>query len=205
MILGILRVVYHFFYHKINKAGYETHDTAAPITFRTWFLQKVAGWNREAYWPVHFTSRVSCPQNILIGIGTAPGLANGCYIQGTGRIKIGDYTIIAPNVGIISANHDPSDLTRHVESGVEIGSYCWLGMNSVVLPGVKLGDNTIVGAGAVVTKSFPDGYCVLAGNPAKVIKTIDPGTCIHTVNRYEYYGYIPKQHFSEFRRRRLTL
>lgn len=205
MVYRYLKAVYRFLYFVCNKAGYETRATAAPITFGTWFMQKVAGLNRAAYWPVHFTSNVSCPRNILIGIGTAPGLAHGCYIQGIGKIRIGDYTIIAPNVGLISANHDMTDSMKHVESSIDIGSYCWLGMNSVVLPGVRLGDHTVVGAGAVVTKSFPDGYCVLAGNPARIIKTIDPATCARPTNRYEYYGYIPKQRFAEYRRRRLTL
>jgi acetyltransferase-like isoleucine patch superfamily enzyme len=68
-------------------------------------------------------------------------------------------------------------------------------MNAVILPGVVLGDHTIVGAGAVVTKSFPEGYCIIAGVPAKVIKTIDKDRVVNYRNKYEYYGYIPKEKF----------
>ncbi|MFM7012631.1 MAG: acyltransferase [Betaproteobacteria bacterium] len=99
----------------------------------------------------------------------------GTYFQNfAGKIQIGQGSYIAPNVGIITANHDPSDLDRHLPAGnVTIGENCWIGMNSVLLPGITLGPRTIVGAGSVVTKSFTEGYCVVAGNPARLIKFID--------------------------------
>jgi len=184
---------------------YETLGTAAPITLKTLFFQKVLGFNRKAYWPMHFTSTVSGVENIKIGIGTAPGLSPGCYIQGIGKIEIGDYTIIGPNVGIISANHDIYDHRVHNKSFVRIGRYCWIGMNSVILPGVELGDWTIVGAGSVVTKSFPEGYCIIAGNPARIIKKLDKSKCIEYKNKYEYYGYIPKDKFEKFRKKHLKV
>lgn len=171
----------------------ETRGTAAPITMKTYIIQKIIGVNRKAYWPTHFTSRISGVENITIGIGTAPGLSSGCYIQGIGEIIIGDYTIIAPNVGIISANHDLYDYTKHKEARVIIGRYCWIGMNSVILPNVELGDHTIVAAGSVVTKSFKEGYCVIGGNPAKVIKNLKKELCVERKNEFEYYGYIPKE------------
>lgn len=98
----------------------------------------------------------------------------GTYFQNfSGNIRIGRGSYIAPNVGIITANHDLNDLERHFSSqDVEIGENCWLGMNAVVLPGVILGPQTIVGAGSVVSKSFPAGKCVIAGNPAKIIRML---------------------------------
>ncbi len=96
---------------------------------------------------------------------------NGCYYQAFGKISIGKGTIIAPNVGIITANHRIDDLDLHdPPKPVILGEKCWVGMNAMILPGVELGDNTIVAAGAVVTKSFPKGHCVIGGTPAKVIR-----------------------------------
>lgn len=174
----------------------ETAGTAAPISFRTFVLQKIIGFNRAAYWPTHFTSVISCPQNIEIGIGAAPGLSPNCYIQGQSGIKIGDYSLVGPGVGIISTNHDIYDIRNHKSStGVVIGAYCWIGMNAVILPGVRLGDHTIVAAGAIVTKPFPVGYCVLAGNPARVIKNLDPNAVCKCLNKYEYVGYYNAGYF----------
>lgn len=101
----------------------------------------------------------------------------GIYLQNfAGKIRLGRGTYIAPNVGIITANHDPVNLDRHeVAKDVNIGENCWIGMNSTILPGVNLGDQTIVGAGSVVTKSFPEGKCVIAGNPARVIRLLSAG------------------------------
>lgn len=97
----------------------------------------------------------------------------GTYFQAIGKIAIGKGTWIAPNVGLITANHSVSDLNEHDSpKAIILGEKCWIGMNSMILPGVVLGDRTIVGAGSVVTKSFPDGRCVIAGNPAKVIRIL---------------------------------
>lgn len=98
----------------------------------------------------------------------------GTYFQNfNAQILIGEGCYIAPNVGIITANHDTADLSKHLPAKpVHFGKKCWIGMNSIILPGVTLGDNTVVGAGSVVTKSFPEGNCVIAGNPAKKLKDI---------------------------------
>lgn len=184
---------------------FKTKETAAPITVKNYVIQKLFGINRKAYWPTHFTSVVSGVNRIKIGIGTAPGLSPGCYIQGGGKIYIGDYTIVAPNVGIISANHDIHDLKIHTKGVVRIGNNCWIGMNSIILPNVELGDFTVVGAGSVVTKSFPEGYCVIGGNPAKVIRKLRRNDCIRKENFYKYYGYIPADSFDAFRAKHLEI
>ena len=166
----LLKRLYYFFWKFCFKKSFETRATAAPINFNSIFIQKIIGINRNVYWPVHFTSVIKSYKNIKIGVGTAPGLSPGCYIQGLGKIYIGDYTIIAPNVGIISSNHNLHENNKHNSGEVEIGDYCWIGMNSTILPNVKLGDFTIVGAGSVVTKSFVSGYCVIAGNVKRITK-----------------------------------
>ena len=90
-----------------------------------------------------------------------------------GTIKIGKGTYIAPNVGIVTTNHDLQNLDEHMPGkDVIIGGCCWIGMNSVILPGVTLGEHTVVGAGSVVTKSFAEGNCIIAGNPARKIRDL---------------------------------
>lgn len=189
----------------LGKIIRETSATQTPVTFRGWALQRLSSFNRSVYWPVHFTSVVTNSRNIYAGIDVSPGYSAGCYIQGIGKIYIDDYTQIGPNVGIISANHDVGDNRCHVASSVRIGKYCWIGMNSVVLPGVVLGDFTIVGAGSIVTKSFEGGFCVIGGNPAKCLRPLDPTKCVRFENSYKYNGYIKSCDFQEFRKKHLDV
>jgi acetyltransferase-like isoleucine patch superfamily enzyme len=183
----------------------ETRNTQTPITFNTWFHQKILGKNKNTYWPVSSKSLVTGAKNIYAGIETSPGLMPGCYIQGIGKIYVGDYTQIAPNVGIISANHDLYDNRHHVEKEVRIGKYCWLGIGCLIMPGVSLGDYTIVGAGSVVTKSFSEGYCVIAGNPARLVKHLEKERCVFHKSEHEYNGYIPARKFEAFRQKHLNV
>jgi serine acetyltransferase len=182
----------------------ETQGTQTPISFRDWFRQEVMGVNRGPYWPVHPASTVTGWRNIVCGVETSPGCMSGCYIQGIGRITIGDYTQIGPNVTMISANHDGHDLRVHEPSEINIGAYCWFGSGAVVLPGVTLGDFTIVGAGTVVTKSVPEGHAVLVGNPARVLRRLDPALCPRHQSPHEYCGFVRKSEFEAFRAKELT-
>jgi acetyltransferase-like isoleucine patch superfamily enzyme len=183
------------------KRAKQSRGTAAPISFRSFFIQFVLGFNNSCYWPVHFSSRILGPEHIYIGEGTAPGLSHGCYIFASevGKIRIGKYSIIAPNVCIAGFNHRLTDYTITETNGpLIIGDYCWLGANAVVLPNVELGNHTVVAAGAVVTKSFPQGYCVIGGNPASIIKEIPKADCIERKNEVEYHGYLTKLEFEKY-------
>lgn len=153
-----------------NVVEYLFSPSSINIRLVNFFFQKILRINAEVPFMVHFTSTVS--KTVFLGKGVAQYFANsgGCYVQGINKVYIGDHSIFAPGVKIISANHDKKDYHSHDKSisPIRIGKNCWLGANSVILPGVELGDNVIVGAGAVVTKSFPENV-ILAGVPAKII------------------------------------
>ena len=156
------------------------------------------------YYPVHPTSTIANARKVYVGCNASIARP-GCYIQGAGTVHFGDYVQLAPNVGILSANHDLYDQRKYNAAPIVIGDYSWIGMNSIVTAGVVLGPRTIVAAGAVVTKSFPDGFCILAGVPAKVVKYLDK-ECFqpwHLEN--EYYGYIPKEKFESVRTKYLDI
>lgn len=140
------------------------------------FWQKIMGYNRHIPWPASPFMKISSKDNIVFHEDSISLFqVNGLYLQNfSANIVIGIVTYIAPNVGIITANHDPMNPSLHLPGkDVIIGNYCWIGMNSVILPGVILGDHTVVGAGSIVTKSFPEGNVIIAGNPAKIIRHLE--------------------------------
>jgi acetyltransferase-like isoleucine patch superfamily enzyme len=154
------------------------HDVAklranAGLIAANFFFQRIVGINRDVSWPVNFTSRVTNPKKIHIhpSVRASFALSGGCYVQGGSGIEIGEGTLFAPGVKIISANHSAMDLSKLERvTPIVIGRRCWIGANAVILPGTMLGDGVIVGAGSVVKGEFPDGV-VLGGVPARVLKS----------------------------------
>lgn len=142
---------------------------------RSILTQRILSYNRHIPWPVSPFTTVSSPINIDFDPDDLVMFQQfGTYFQNfAGRITIGKGSFIAPNVGIITANHDLSNPSTHLPGkDVVLGPRCWIGMNAVILPGVVLGENTVVAAGAVVTQSFPAGHAVIAGVPAKLLKPL---------------------------------
>ena len=157
------------------------------------YLKFKIGINR-IYWPKERTCIVANPRKIYVGKCCNIGRP-GTYIQGAGKIYIGNYVGFGPNVGILSAYLDLYDHRKANTKPIRLGDYCWIGMGSIVLPGVDLGPRTIVAANSTVTKSFPKGYCVIGGCPAKVIKELDPEKVVKYSAKREYFGFIPADKF----------
>ena len=138
------------------------------LALMNFFCQRLLRVNSSVPFMVHFTSRVSGDLHVGSDVWRSFALSGGCYVQGTNGVHIGDGTIFAPGVKIISANHDLEKDGWEVGPPIRIGKRCWIGANAVILPGVELGDGVIVGAGAVVTTSFGSDV-TLVGVPARTL------------------------------------
>lgn len=201
MLKKIIKKILPFYldYVKILSTGIHNVNYIDYIFFRL-FGRCYHG----TYYPIHKTCTIANIKNVFVGYNSTVARP-GCYIQGAGKIYIGNYVQLAPNVGLLSANHDLYNQKIYNSSPIIIGDYCWIGMNSIVTAGVTLGQRTIVAAGAVVTKSFPDGFCVLAGVPAKVVKVLDKDKFVPWHDEHEYYGYIPRKDFDNKRSKYLDI
>lgn len=115
-----------------------------------------------------------------IRIGRNVAMNFNCYIDGSGGVEIGDYTLFGVNVVILSSSHR-FDIPGRViqQSGktfesTRIGRDVWLGSNAVVRAGVEIGEGAVVAAGAVVTRNVAP-YTVVGGVPAQFIKPRERG------------------------------
>lgn len=94
----------------------------------------------------------------LLNIGNNVTISGGCT-----------FLLHDSSIGLLT-NGKYTDLLGKIN----IGSNCFIGHSTIMLPGVKLADGIIVGAGSVVTKSFNEPNYIIAGNPARIIgKTED--------------------------------
>ena len=107
-----------------------------------------------------------------MSIGAYVRIGPRCHLNGQGGLSIGDGTVLAPEVVILTSTHDhrkgsllPFD-QYDVNAAVKVGRGVWLGYRSMIAPGVSIGDGAIVGMGSVVTKDVPAGR-VVVGNPAR--------------------------------------
>jgi len=110
-----------------------------------------------------------------VDIGPYAYIGHNCWIGGQGRIEIGGWALIAPNVVIISSNHDfrrddvPYGEQEEIAGLVTIGRNVWIGAGAVVLPDTAIGTGAVVAAGSVVARDVPERSLV-AGVPAKVVR-----------------------------------
>lgn len=102
------------------------------------------------------------------------------YSRNPRGIHIGDNTSVTGYVIVLT--HD--QLNGRLED-VYIGSNCFIGTGSIILPGVRIGDHVVIGAGSVVSKDIPS-HCVAVGNPARIIrKDISLSNDSHFINHGE--------------------
>jgi maltose O-acetyltransferase len=124
---------------------------------------------------IAYDCNISEPEKMEIGNNVYIG-ENGVY-QAGGGLKIGDGTIIAHNVEILTKNHnyDADDLEAipydgtYIAKKVVVGENVWIGSNVCIVPGVTIGEGSVIAMGSVVTKDVP-AYAIVGGNPAVILK-----------------------------------
>lgn len=139
---------------------------------------------------LHRSSRIFHGERLTLGRHIYVGPR--CMINAEGGMSIGDGTVLAPEVVILSSTHDyrsgerlPFDV-YDVHRPVTIGKAVWIGYGAMICPGVTLGDGAVVAMGSVVTGNVGKGE-VVGGNPARVIATRETTELASKLAREDYF------------------
>lgn len=113
------------------------------------------------------------PINLIVGQNVS--IHEGCYIDASGVIDIGDDVSIAHGCSLISFNHTYYDKRVPIKSQplsmkkITIDKNCWIGCKAIILAGAHIGQGSVVAAGSVANNKYPE-FCILGGVPARVLK-----------------------------------
>ena len=117
----------------------------------------------------------------VIGHGTRLLCTTDAFGTEPYLISVGSDTLFSSNVSLLTHDggvkvlndlHLLGDKRMDKMGRIRIGSHCFIGAGSKIMPGVTIGDYCVIGAGAIVTKDVPD-RTVVAGVPAKRICSIE--------------------------------
>lgn len=154
-----------------NAAGYTAEGQAKKAAILRRLFAEVGenAYIQAPYYAMWGGRHVHLGKNVYINFN--------CTLVDDAEIYIGDGTMIAPNVTIVTASHPLSpDLRAQgygYNSPVWIGKNVWIASNVTILPGVHIGDNAVIAAGSVVTHDLPAGIFAL-GTPARMVREIGP-------------------------------
>lgn len=122
---------------------------------------------------------VSGRYNGSIRIGNHSVIGVGSWLQGSGKIDIGNDVIIGPYATIVSTNHQYEDTSvpiaqQPLTTGeITIEDGVWMGAHVTVALNVKIGAHSIIGANSFVNKDIPP-YSIAVGSPARIVRNRKP-------------------------------
>ena len=124
--------------------------------------------------PFYLVPPFYADHGLNITVGSSVFIGHDCSFTGHAPIAIGDETMLAHKVNLITAGHPVDPETRRAfvtAAPITIERNVWIGAGATVMPGVHIGADSVVAAGAVVTRDVP-ARTVVAGVPARVIKEL---------------------------------
>jgi acetyltransferase-like isoleucine patch superfamily enzyme len=168
----------------LRQGGYKLYSIATYPIYKVIFKQYSFGSFIHPFSSIGNHNLLSIGKNVMINHnvtiwGTEVQIDDNVQINPNttiyGKVKIGKYSMIAPNCMIAGGNHNMKDINTPMQlqgdssKGIIIEDDVWIGANSVILDGVKVGKGAVVGAGSVVTKDV-ESNTIVAGNPCKLLR-----------------------------------
>ncbi len=125
----------------------------------------------------HFAHQTERKPQLIIGEHSA--ITNRHIIDCTDSVRIGNFSTFAGfHSQIITHSINIQESCQECKP-VEIGDYCFIGTNVVILGGSQLPSYSVLGANSLLNKVLKDSHSLYAGSPCKLIRKIP--------NNYKYF------------------
>ena len=113
-------------------------------------------------------------------IGQRSVICRGAFLDGCGRIDIGENVGIAFQVTFITSSHEIGAAQKRVGSltraNIQIGNGCWIGARAIIGPGVIMAAGSVLSAGSSLMRACPPNSLV-AGIPGRIVTTLAKEPC----------------------------
>ena len=118
----------------------------------------------------HFAHQAERVPSLVIGEHAS--ITNRHMIDCTNSVSIGAFSIFAGFRSQILTHSIDLEMNRQSSAPIQIGNYCFVGTDCVLLGGSTLPDNSVLGAKSLLNKPYSDSFWLYAGNPARPVKEL---------------------------------
>ena len=100
------------------------------------------------------------------------GISSRHLIDCTARVRIGAFATVGGFRSQILTHSIDLEAGRQAAEPIEIGEYCFVGTNCVLLGGSSLPHHSVLGAQSLLNKKLDEPYRLYGGVPAKPLKEL---------------------------------
>lgn len=118
----------------------------------------------------HFSHQADRKPQLLLDEHSA--ITNRHIIDCTNTVSIGKFSTFAGYRSQILTHSIDLEHCHQSSSPVEIGDYCFIGTDCVLLGGSALPGYSVLGAKSLLNKHYEQNYYLYAGVPAKPVKAL---------------------------------
>jgi len=118
----------------------------------------------------HFAHQTDRRPELIVGAHAA--ISSRHLIDCTERVRIGAFANLAGFRSQLITHSIDLQAGRQAAEPIEIGEYCFVGTNCVMLGGSSLPHHSVLGAQSLLNKKWDEPYRLYGGVPAKPLKEL---------------------------------
>lgn len=110
------------------------------------------------------------PQLVL---GQHASITHRHLLDCTAAVTFGEFSTMAGWRSQLLTHSIDLATSRQTAAPIEVGRYCFVGTDCVILGGSRLPDMSVLGAKSLLNKAYSKQFCLYGGTPARPIRSLD--------------------------------